>query len=96
LLNRFEKHFLTIVSFVIIAFAIINTILHARGYYITLYVMTRDVAVLSVAGALLIGNFAAMRGNNREGSFFLAILCLLVIVATVHLYRLIYGGLPCR
>jgi peptidoglycan/LPS O-acetylase OafA/YrhL len=94
LLKRSEKRLLVVVTLVILVCAIINTILNSQGYRISLYVMTRDVAVMGIAGALIMGNLAAMRRNRREGILFLTILCLLVIVTTVHMYRLIYGGLP--
>jgi peptidoglycan/LPS O-acetylase OafA/YrhL len=87
---------LVVVTLVILVCAIINTILNSYGHYISLYIMTRDIAVLGLAGALIMGNLAAMRRNSREGILFLVILCLLVIVTTVHMYRLIYGGLPCH
>jgi hypothetical protein len=96
LLKRSEKRLLVVITLLIFMCAILNTILNSHGYHISLYVMTRDVAVMGIAGALIVGNLAAMRRNRREGILFLAIFCLLVIVTTVHMYRLIYGGLPCH
>jgi hypothetical protein len=96
LLNRFEKKFLTIASIVFLVVTVVNSVLMSQGYFLSLYVRLRDIAVIAVALALLIGNLAAMRKNVREKHLFLFIVGFLTVIATVHSWRLLHGGLPCR
>jgi hypothetical protein len=68
----------------------------SRGYFLSLYVRLRDITVIALAVALLIGNFAAIQKNFREKHLLLSIAGLLTVIATVHVWRLFNGGLPCR
>jgi len=79
-----------------LAVTIANSVLMARGYFLSLYITLRDVAVIAVAAALLIGNLAAMQKNLREKYLFLPIFGLVTVIATIHVWRLLHGGLPCR
>jgi hypothetical protein len=96
LLNRVEKRFLAVASVVFLVVTVVNSVLMSRGYFLSLYVQLRDIAVIAVAVALLIGNLAAIRKNFREKHLFLSIAGLLAVIATVHVWRLLHGGLPCR
>jgi hypothetical protein len=96
LLTRFERNFVLVVSLALVFVTIGNTLLMARGHAISLYLKSRDIAVIGIAAALLAGNLAAMRRNLREAPLFLTVIGLLSIVGTVHMWRLLNGGLPCR
>jgi hypothetical protein len=96
LLNRFEKKFLVLTSIVLLVITVVNSVLMSQGYFLSLYMQLRDIAVIAVAVALLIGNLAAMQKNSRGKHLFRFIIGFLTVIATVHGWRLIHGGLPCR
>jgi hypothetical protein len=81
---------------VFFAVTVVNSVLMSRGYFLSLYITLRDIAVIAVAAALLIGNLAAMQKNKREKYLFLPIVGFLTVIATVHVWRLLHGGLPCH
>jgi hypothetical protein len=95
-LNRFEKRFLALTSIVLLVITVVNSVLMSQGYFLSLYVQLRDIAVIAVAVALLIGNLAAMQKNFGGKHLFRFIIGFLAVIATVHGWRLLHGGLPCR
>ncbi len=96
LLTRLERYLVFTVSVALVLVTVANTVLMARGHAVSLYLKTRDVAVIALATTLVAGNVAALRRNPRQGQLFLIVLALLAVVGVAHAVRLLHGGFPCR
>ena len=57
--------------------------------------MLRDSAVLFIGITFAGYNVQQAQRTKKDWGWFVALACLFVMVATLHLLRLIYGGLLC-
>jgi hypothetical protein len=96
LLTRLERNLVLVVSVALVLVTIGNTLLMARGHAISLYLKSRDVAVIGFAAVMIAGNVVAMRRNTREARLFMVVVGLFSIVGLAHLLRLLHGGFLCR
>jgi hypothetical protein len=96
LLTRLERNLVLLVSVALVLVTVGNTLLMARGHAISLYLKSRDVAVVGIAAVLIACNALALRRNPRQARLFLVVVGIFAIVGLAHALRLHHGGFLCR
>jgi hypothetical protein len=83
---------------VMLVFIPINYLIYSSAFFYKIYTDVRDVFVLGVTSIILCCSFMSYRKetNDRCKVFYYLIINLLIIISTLHLLRIIYGGLLCQ
>jgi hypothetical protein len=83
---------------VMLVFFPINYLIYSNDYFYKIYAAVRDVFVLGVASITLYCSFMSYRKetNDRYKVFYYLIINFIIIISTLHILRIIYGGLLCQ
>jgi hypothetical protein len=97
--ERLNAKFITIVicTATMLVFFIINYLIYSSDFLYKIYAAVRDFFVLGVAAITLCCSlmFYRKETNDRYKVFYYLIINLLIVISTLHILRIIYGGLLC-